>query len=628
MATLPIQSQGLREEVGVVRDSLRLMGVAPRDFALPSALGVASTILRLLTLSLFLPLVHGLLKGDFSRLDRIVPMSRLLGERSDGEMFAILGTAVVVVAMMRAVCAYTADQIVARRVEAAQNQLSRVVLGRHLAFGQQFYDLKRTGAMVRLIHRLRNRSERVLSFINGAFNATASLSLYLVALAIISWPLTLGALVVLAGYVFVFGRLVDRVDDASERIDEAEDQLYASVHDLVVNLPLVKLAGRQDAEVADFGRLSEEASKVRLEEGRVGGIVEPLRDFFDIFVLLFFVGICAMVVRGLELEAIPKYLVFFLIFRRTMSNFSTIQKLPVNWKRLVFRLEVMFRALEDDEKFVIPDGEREFDGLHDGIEVRDLDFSYLKKGRVLEGVNLALPRGQRTFVVGSTGSGKSTLFRLLLRLYDCEPGAITVDGVDIREFRIASLLERVAFAGSDPLFFNDSIRHNVTYGIGPVSDERLRDAANRAEALDFIEALDEGFDEVIGDRGTRLSSGEKQRLALIRVFLSDPELILLDEGTSALDGATEASVLAALEVFAADRTLVVIAHRLSNLRPDDRVVVFEKGKVVEEGWRDELLAAGGALARLWDAQNLPAEHRGTSPAGATATPARLQPAHR
>ena len=607
MATLPIKSQGFREEADVVRESLRLLEVAPRSFLLPSALGVLSTILRLLTLSLFLPLVHGLLKGDFSRLDRIVPMSRVLGERTDGEMFAILGAAVVSVALVRVACAYAASQIVARRVEAAQIRLSRTVLRRYLAFGQQYYDLKRSGAMVRWIHRLRNRAGLVLSFLDGAFNAIASISLYLVALAIISWPLTLGALVVLGGYIFVFGRLVDRADDATERIDEAEDQLYASVQDMILNLPLVKLAGRQEAEIADFEQLNADASKIRLEEGRVGGFVEPLRDFFDIFVLLFFVGICAVVVRGLEVEAIPKYLVFFLIFRRAMSSFSTIQKLPVNWKKLVYRLETLFSALEEDDKFVLPDGEREFNGLRREVEVRNLDFSYLKKGRVLDGVNLVLPRGQRTFVVGSTGSGKSTLFRILLRLYDCEPGAVLIDGVDIRDFRIHSLLDKVAFAGSDPFFFNASIRHNVTYGVGDVSDEQLREAARKAEALEFIEALEAGFDEGIGDRGTLLSSGEKQRLALIRVFLADPELILLDEGTSALDGATEASVLASLETFAADRTLVVIAHRLSNLRPDDRVVVFDKGRVVEEGWRDELLASGGVLARLWDAQNLPAE---------------------
>jgi ABC-type multidrug transport system fused ATPase/permease subunit len=580
------------------------MDVSPRELAWPSTLGIASTLLRLATLGLFLPLVHGLLKGDFSRLDRFVPVSRVLGERSDAEMIALLAVGVVVLALLRVGCAYAAGQAVARRVESAQNRLSEIVMRSHLRFGQQFYDLKRSGAIVRQIHRMRNRAERLLTFIDRSFNAMASLSLYLVALSLISWPLTLGAVAVLGGYVFVFGRLVDRMEDASERIDEAEDEVYGSVQDVVSNLPLVKLAGQQESEVERLRRQNEATSQVRLEEGRVTGLVDPLRDFFDVFVLLFFVAICAVVVRGVEVTAIPRYLVFFLIFRRAMNSFSTIQKMPVEWKKLVYRLEGMFRSIDEADKHVVPDGTREFEGLRRGIEVRELDFAYLKKGRVLEGVSLDLPRGQRTFVVGSTGSGKSTLFRLLLRLYDCPPGTIRVDGVDLREYRIASWLERVAFAGSEPLFLNQTVRHNVTYGLGPVSDEALREAAGRAQALEFIEGLEAGFDEVIGDRGTRLSSGEQQRLALVRVFLSDPELILLDEGTSALDGATEATVLAELEAFAADRTLVVIAHRLSNLQPHDRVVVFDHGHVVEEGWRDELLAAGGVLARLWRAQNL------------------------
>jgi len=604
MATLPLQSRGLREQARVVGESLRLMGVSPRELVWPSALGVASTLLRLMTLALFLPLVHGLMDDDFSRLDRFLPLSRWLGEGGEAHMIGVLCVGVLAIGLARVACAYAAGQAVARRVESAQNRLSEIVLRQHLRFGQQFYDLKRSGAIVRQIQRLRGRAERLLTFIDRTFNAVASLSLYLLALSVISLPLTLGAVAVLGGYVFVFGRLVDRIDDASDRIDEAEDEVYASVQDVVSNLPLVKVAGRQDAEVEDLGRLNLASSQVRLEEGRVTGLVDPLRDFFDVFVMLFFVGICAVIVRGVEMTAIPRFLVFFLIFRRAMNSFSTIQKTPVEWKKLVYRLELMFQAIDEADKHVVPDGSREFRGMRRGVEVRGLDFSYLKKGRVLEGVSLDLPRGQRTFVVGSTGSGKSTLFRLLLRLYDCPPGAIRVDGVDLREYRIASWLGRVAFAGSDPLFFNQTIRHNVTYGLGPVSDEALREAARRAQALEFIEALESGFEEVIGDRGTRLSSGEQQRLALVRVFLSDPELILLDEGTSALDGATEASVLAELEAFAAERTLVVIAHRLSNLQAHDRVVVFDHGRVVEEGWRDDLLATGGPLARLWRAQSL------------------------
>jgi len=604
MAGLPLESRGLREEAATVGALLRRMGVGPRDLALPAALGVGSTLLRLATLGLFLPLVHGLLTQDFARLDRVLPVRRWLGEPGHEAMLAILGGGVLAVALLRDGRAYAHGQLVARRVEAAQDRLGRQVLRAHLGFGQQFYDLRRTGAVVRLIHRLRNRSERVLGFLDGGFQATASLLLYFTALAIISWPLTLGAAVLLTGYVFLFGRLVDRVDDAFERIDEAEDEVSATVQDVVSNLPLVKLAGREEEEVEAFARAASESAKVRMEEGRVTGLVEPLRDFFDVFVMLFFVGICAVVARGLDVGAISKYLVFFLIFRRAMSSFSTIQKLPGNWKKTVYRVELLFRALAEDEKFVVPDGTREFGGLRRGITVRDLDFGYHRKGKVLQGVSLEIPRGRRTFVVGATGSGKSTLFRLLLRLYDCPPGAILVDGIDLRELRTASFLARVAFAGPDPLFFNDTVRHNAAYGLGDVPEARLREAAHRARALEFIDALEHGFDEPIGDRGTLLSSGEKQRLALVRVFLSDPDLILLDEATSALDGATEAAVLAELEAFAADRTLAVIAHRLSNLAAGDRVVVFEKGRVVEEGERDALLAAGGVLSRAWAAQGL------------------------
>jgi len=319
-----------------------------------------------------------------------------------------------------------------------------------------------------------------------------------------------------------------------------------------------------------------------------------------------------VLLRDLGAAAVSRYVIFFLIFRRAMSSFGQLQRIPAEWEHRREDLTRLFSTLDERGKFVVPEGSREFERLGSGIEACDLTFAYADKAPVLRNVSLRIPSGERTTIVGATGSGKSTFLQLVLRVYDCPPGSIRLDGIDIRELRTGSLLARVAYASSESLFFHDTIRRNVTYGLGQVDEGRLREAAARAQALTLIDSLERGFDEVVGDQGTRLSTGERQRLSLIRVFLRDPEVILFDEASSALDAATEARVLEELDKFAVGRTLVVVAHRLSGLGSDDHVVVFQEGRVEEQGRRDALLAVDGEFARLWRAQRLPSARPGSA----------------
>ena len=201
-------------------------------------------------------------------------------------------------------------------------------------------------------------------------------------------------------------------------------------------------------------------------------------------------------------------------------------------------------------------------------------------------------------LVGASGAGKSTALALLYRAFDPQSGRVTIDGVDVRDFKLDALRHNIGVVFQEALLFNRSIAENLRVGNPDASDEALRDAARRAQALDFIEREPEGFESRIGERGRALSGGERQRLSIARVLLKDPPILILDEATSALDGGTETRLLQAMDEVTRNRTTLVIAHRLSTIRLASRILVFDRGRIVESGTFDELCLAGGLFARL------------------------------
>jgi ATP-binding cassette subfamily B protein len=284
--------------------------------------------------------------------------------------------------------------------------------------------------------------------------------------------------------------------------------------------------------------------------------------------------------------------------------------IPLNFLGMAYR-EIKQALIDMDRMFGLLGQHREVDDAADAVELPPgpaavrfdaVDFGYDPRRQILHGMSFEIPPAAKVAVVGSSGAGKSTLARLLYRFYDVSAGAVSVGGIDIRRLRQASLRAAIAIVPQDTVLFNDTIRYNIQYGRPSATAEEVETAARAAHIHDFIVSLPDGYATMVGERGLKLSGGEKQRVAIARAILKNPRVMIFDEATSALDSRTEQGIQKELNEIAQGRTTLVIAHRLSTVMDADEILVLDQGRIVERGRHSDLLAAGGSYAQMWALQ--------------------------
>jgi len=302
--------------------------------------------------------------------------------------------------------------------------------------------------------------------------------------------------------------------------------------------------------------------------------------------------------------------------RFTIGEFVLVNSLliqiymPLNFLGFVYReikqsltdMENMFQVIATESEVMDAPDALPFQAAGGAVEFDNVHFHYAANRQILKGISFTVPAGTTTAIVGASGAGKSTISRILFRFYDIASGRVLVDGQDVRTITQKSLREHIGVVPQDTVLFNDNIRYNIRYGRPDATDAEVEDAAKLAQIHDFIMKLPEGYDAEVGERGLKLSGGEKQRVAIARTILKNPSILLLDEATSALDSHTEQDIQVALDTISKDRTTIVIAHRLSTVIHADEILVMDAGKIVERGTHEQLLTLAGSYQAMWQRQ--------------------------
>ncbi|MGH1446753.1 MAG: ABCB family ABC transporter ATP-binding protein/permease [Cognatishimia sp.] len=495
------------------------------------------------------------------------------------------------------------DAIFAKVGQRALRQLALETFEHIHRLSMRYHITRKTGGLSRIIERGVKGVEFLLRFMLFSIGPLI-LELLLIAgilyFALDVWYLAVIVLTIAAYVWFTFKVTEWRVKLRREMNDQDTDANQKAI-DSLLNFETVKYFGAESREAARYDQSMKgyEAAALKTAYSLAG-----LNVGQSILITSGLVVVMVMAAMGVENGTLT-------VGDFVMVNAYMIQiTMPLNFLGTVYReirqslvdMGEMFDLLEqpaeisdaDDAKPLKVDGGR--------IELKDVEFGYDEERPILKGVTLAVDAGQNVAIVGASGSGKSTIGRLLFRFYDVQAGALRIDGQDVRDVTQQSLHDAIGVVPQDTVLFNDTIRYNIAYGRDGASYEDIVAAAEAAQIHDFIMSLPDGYETTVGERGLKLSGGEKQRVGIARTLLKNPPLLLLDEATSALDTETEQSIQDALALAGHGRTVITIAHRLSTIAEADRIVVLEKGVIVEEGTHTDLLEREGRYAQLWHRQ--------------------------
>jgi ABC-type multidrug transport system fused ATPase/permease subunit len=360
--------------------------------------------------------------------------------------------------------------------------------------------------------------------------------------------------------------------------------------------------GRQGHEQARFNRLSQIYSDKNLNAMVLWSVYSPGMILVAALgtVLILWYGAGEVIEGRLTLGELVLFLSYLAMFYVPINQIHSVNHML---QHALAASERVFDVLDTVPEVVDrPGSVAPIHRIHGEVRFDQVRFHYRPDVPVLRGFSAVVPAGERVALVGMSGAGKSTLLKLLMRFYDVTDGAICIDGTDIRDLPIAYLRQQIGFVQQEPFLFNGTVRDNLLYGDLQAGQDRLEAAAHAARAHDFIASLPEGYDTWIGERGVKLSVGQKQRVSIARVLLKDPPIVIFDEATSNIDTETEVKIREALNELTVGRTTFIIAHRLSTLHDVDRILVLDRGQLVEDGRHDELLSRGGVYAGLYEAQ--------------------------
>ena len=469
-----------------------------------------------------------------------------------------------------------------------------------LSLDMKYFENKSSGRLMAILNDDVNQLERFLDTGANKLLQTATTVIVIGGTFLYISPL-IATFAFIPIPIIIFGsfKFTSTIASRYESIRESIETLNSNLSNSISGILNVKSFTRETKELDRIESSSNEVRSANYHAIKLSAAFIPI-----IRVAILFGFTATLLIGGfLALDGeikVATYSVLLFITQRLLwpltelgDTFDLYQRAMASFNR-IFSLK--------NETSDIGNGNIEFKKLEKNIELRDVSFSYVDNFNVLNNVNLTINAGQTTAIVGSTGSGKSTLIKLLLRLYEINNGSISYDSNSLKEIELSSLREKIGLVSQDVFLFEGSVIENIAYGDLKASESEVWNAAQKSEADEFINNLPEKENTIVGERGQKLSGGQRQRISIARAILKNPEILILDEATSSVDNETEAAIQRSLDILKKDRTVIVIAHRLSTVRNADIIYVLENGSVVESGNHDSLLDIEGVYSKLWSVQ--------------------------
>lgn len=465
-----------------------------------------------------------------------------------------------------------------------------------------YFEERSTGGLMAILNDDINQLERFLDIgandlLQVATTVVVIGGAFFVLAPSVAWMAILPMPLILVGSIRFQAWLAPRYADVREKVGLLSGRLANNLSGIVT----IKSFTTEDYEVQ---RLRQDSDAYRESNQRAIALSAAFIPLIRVLVLtgftatLLFGGVAAVEGR----MAVGTYSVLVFITQRLLWPLTRLGETLDQYQRAMASTQRVMNLL--DTPTVIHSGQIQLprDSVRGEIRLQGVSFSYSDQIPVLQGVTLEIPAGKTTAIVGATGSGKSTLVKLLLRFYEIQQGSIQVDGIDITDLQLKDLRRAIGLVSQDVFLFHGTVRENIAYGSFGVTDQEVIQAAQIAEAHGFIQDLSRGYDTLVGERGQKLSGGQRQRISIARAVLKDPPILILDEATSAVDNETEAAIQRSLAKITQDRTTLAIAHRLSTIRDAHRIYVMEQGQIVESGTHEQLLSREGIYEGLWQVQ--------------------------
>lgn len=588
---------------------MKMSGIKARFFSFTVLLSLGVTLLSAYMVSLLFPLTDGIIKGSFDSVKDIKGLGYIVKQYPDIfssslRLFLLLVGWVYLIIAIKSLLRYTASISVFYQSKTATAKLRALLLDKCFAFSKSYYDKNKISVIHNTLTKSTEVIERQFRLFQNFIIEALLLIVYAGMMLFISWKLTLIAVLVFPIINFATRKIIKKIEVAVKSAETASLLFGDKVLSILYCIPVIKSFTKEQYEKDSFKNMSEDELERNLKIQKLKGLVDPIEEIGQTTAtLMVALGMALMLFLDRSLNPTQVF-VFFYLATKMMPGLNAINSFRIGIVSSSEQVKAVNRILEGNDSHILKDGGKKINTIKEGIEIKNLSFAFDPSKPIFNGIDLFIEKGKTLAIVGTTGSGKSTLTNLLLGFYDSPRGTIFIDGVDIKDIDIQSIRKRISHVGQETLLFPTSIEHNILYGAeSEVSEEKIIDVGQKAAVHDFVSNLKNKYKTEITDRAGNLSGGEKQRIAIARALIKDFDVLIFDEATSATDALTESKIIQAVKEDAKDKTVIIITHRLSAIKHADSIAYLEGGVIKERGSFDELVGTGGGFGKLWAAQN-------------------------